>query len=433
MVGYGWFKQQALAPRMQALYDQMLVSGVNFLTLVYLGRRLDPEAFGFFTLAFMSIIGLSTLQSALVIQPFNLIGATRPPMMNLGHLHALLRVHAILWLPLNLVLLAVVSWFFFPDPLLFAAAGLYLCVFLLQELLRRHWYTCGEIGQALANDAIGYGLQLPMLLWWATQPQFGPAVALGVMAFGPTLALLHGWHRLRGRPRSFMPLHEVIGAHWNTGAWLLLATVSAYSATQLFPYMLSSIGVGAVAAFAAARNVLNALNVGAQAATNYLPIASRRILERDGVANLATYLKRVAMLLAVVAGVFCAAAALEAQDLLYWIYGKSFDGTQHLVPLLALAAFGTMLFPVTNAGLMVLRKTPVIFVANVAATIFNVSAGWWLIGRYGVNGAAIAASASVMLVLAIQLWCLRAALGKSEGRFSTRAFLKNVPKPCMSS
>jgi len=111
-----WLREQIKAPRMLALYDQMLVSGVNFITLVLLGRRLEPEHFGLFTLAYMTIFGLTSLHMAVFVQPFNLIGATRPAIMNFAHLRALLRVHALLWLPLNVAILAAVSWYFFPEP-----------------------------------------------------------------------------------------------------------------------------------------------------------------------------------------------------------------------------------------------------------------------------------------------------------------------------
>jgi len=412
MAALGWLKAQAAAPRTQALYDQLLVSGVNFLTVVYLGRRLAPEAFGLFTLAYLSVLGLATLQTALVTQPLNLLGATRPADVNLGHLHALLRLFGWAWLPLNLALLGALSGWFFPEPALFAAAGAYLCGFLLQELLRRYWYTCGQIRHALANDLI-YAAQLPLLLLFAQRDDFGPATALTLMALTSFLAMGHGIWSLRRAPSVPVSTRAVVDQHWRMGAWLLLATASAYGATQLYPYMLASLGAGAVAAFAAARNLLGALNVVVQAANNYLPIRSKQVLAYEGPRPLSDYLKRAGLALALVAGAFCAAVAWHSEELLAWVYGKSFEDAEQLLALLAVSGFCFALFPVFNAGIMALDRLPVIFAANLAATAFNLSAGWWLIREYGVRGAAVAASISMALVLALQAWRLRHALERS--------------------
>jgi len=389
----------------------MLVSAVNFLTLLYFGRSLEIEQFGFFMLAYMSVLGLASLHSALVTQPFCLLGATRPIMINLGHLQSLLRLHTVAWLPLNVLLLALVGWHFFPDPILLAASAFYLCVFFLQELLRRYWYTCANIGQALVNDLISYGGQLPVVFFWAMHPGFDAASAFWAMSSTSLLALVHGWYCLRGEPVSFMPVREVVGTHRKTGAWLLLAAVSAYGALQVYPYLVASLGASAVAAFAAARNILNALNVLAQAGINYFPLASKRVFEQEGKASLTMHLTRAAISMAAFATLFCIAASFNATTLLHWLYGRSFDGAAALIPLFAIASITTVLFPVLYAGILVLNRTPVIFMSNIISTAFNFSVGWWLIRQYGINGAAIAASVSALVVLVIQFWFLKTALG----------------------
>src|SRR6185295_14425208 len=122
----------------------------------------------------------------------------------------------------------------------------------------------------------------------------------------------------RGEPVSVMSVREVVKSHWKIGAWLLLAAVSAYGALQVYPYFVASLGAGAVAAFAAARNILNALNVLAQAGINYFPLASKRIFEREGRAGLTVYLTRAAVGMAAAAILFCIAASFEATALLHW-------------------------------------------------------------------------------------------------------------------
>jgi len=310
---------------------------------------------------------------------------------------------------------------------LFAVAGIYVCVFTLQELVRRYWYVCGELKRALVNDGISYGTQLPVVLLCSLLPNFDAAIAFHAMSLTSLLALGHAWVCLRDGPRVFVSMREAMDEHWKVGGtWFLLGTLSAYGALQLYPYMLAALGPAAVASFAAARNLLNALNVLAQATNNYLPIAAKRMLDYVGAAALSSYLSRIALGMAVLATLFCSTIAWGGGDLLQWVYGKSFDGAALLLPLFAPLGLAIVLFPVVTAGVVVVQQTHVVFVSNVVATVFNLTVGWWLIRQHGVNGAALAASVSALLVLAIQSWRLKVAFGNSRAR----RFFNG--KPCIS-
>src|SRR5688572_19593946 len=59
------------------LADQMLISLTNFVTMVFLARGLGPAAFGVFVLVYTVMQFANGLQSALIIQPHNVLGATR--------------------------------------------------------------------------------------------------------------------------------------------------------------------------------------------------------------------------------------------------------------------------------------------------------------------------------------------------------------------
>lgn len=412
MSGAGWLKTRVFQPRVWVMCDQVLVSGVNFLTLVYLGRELAPESFGLFTLAYLSVIFLGTLQTALMTQPLNLIGAVKDESVNLGHLVSLQRLHVYVWLPMNAVVLGGISFLFFPKPGLYIAAAVYLCAFQLQQLLRRYWYTCDRIDRAFGNDAIGCGAQAVGLLLLGRQGFFDEAWAFYALALASFLAVAVGWRRLRRQPRIPMPLRAVVAEHWSFGGWLLLVAFSSYAATQLYPYMLASQGAGMVATFAASVNILNGLNVLVQAANNYLPIKARQLLQRDGLEGMWRFLARVGLKIFAAASIFCAVVAFWADDLLRLIYGENFVGSDNVLRILAVGALGWTLFPVLYAGILALGRAPVVVVSNMVATLFIVTAGWWLIRHYGVEGAAVAASASVMLILFVQAWSLKSAAVK---------------------
>lgn len=412
MSGTGWLKKQILQRRSWVLYDQILVSGVSFFTMVFLGRHLELEAFGHFTLAYLSVIFLGTLQTALITQPLNLIGAVKNDADNLGHLVSLQRLQ-FAWLPLNILVLGCISYFFFPQPDLFIAGAVYLCAFQLQQLLRRYWYTCGQIKHAFVNDSMSYGVQMAGLMFLGLQSSFDGVQAFYLLALASLLAVAQGWRRLRHLPRHQLPLRDVVVEHWNIGSWLLLGTLSSYSATQLYPYMLAEHGPGMVAMFAASANILNGLNVFVQAANNYLPIRAKQVLQQEGVEGLRRFLARIGLMVFPLAAVFCAVVEWWADDLLRLLYGENFAGSGNVLRIFAVGVLGWTLFPVVYAGILALGQTSIVFASNAVATLFAVTAGWWLVRQFGAQGAALAVNVSVLLILLLQAWRLRASLAKS--------------------
>lgn len=415
MSGAGWLKNQVFQPRSWVLYDQVLVSGVSFFTMIYLGRHLEIEAFGLFTLAYMSVLFLGTVQTALITQPLNLIGAVKSESANLGRLVSLQRLQLV-WLPLNVVVLAGISFLFFPDPGFFIAAAAYLCAFQLQQLLRRYWYTCGRVTDAFINDAISYGAQLTGLVLLGLRGSFDGTQAFYLLALSSLLAVAVGWWRLHDLPRSAVPVRTVVSEHWNLGGWLLLGTLSSYTATQLYPYMLAGLGAGMVATFAASGNILNGVNVFVQAANNYLPIRAKQVLQQEGREGLLRFLVRIGLKVFLLAAVFCAAIEVWADDLLRLLYGENFADSGNVLRIFAVGTLGWTLFPVLYAGILALGHTSIIFISNAVATLFAVTAGGWLIRQYGVEGAAVALNLSVMLVLVIQAWRLKSELVKAPPR-----------------
>src|SRR5689334_17508749 len=60
-----------------ALADQVLISGTNFVTMILVARGLSKDAFGDFSLVYCGLLFANLLQTGLITQPHNVLGATR--------------------------------------------------------------------------------------------------------------------------------------------------------------------------------------------------------------------------------------------------------------------------------------------------------------------------------------------------------------------
>ena len=151
-----------------AVADQMAISAANFVMVVLLARGLSQADFGGFTLVYSVLLFANSLQSGLVTQPHNILGATRRgtdylrfttstavSQLVLAALVSALGMAA--W-----VLAVLVGWD--AAPLLLAMAPA-MAAWQLQEFVRRVLYTEGRLAAALANDLVSYGgLVMALLL-----------------------------------------------------------------------------------------------------------------------------------------------------------------------------------------------------------------------------------------------------------------------------
>src|SRR5690348_16921655 len=60
-----------------ALADQVLISATNFVTMILVARGLTKHAFGEFSLVYSGLLFANLLQTGLITQPHNVLGATR--------------------------------------------------------------------------------------------------------------------------------------------------------------------------------------------------------------------------------------------------------------------------------------------------------------------------------------------------------------------
>jgi len=150
------------------LCDQALISASNFITTVVLARTLDPTDFGAFTLAYVVIMFTTSLQSALVTQPHNVLGTTydgtayRRYTTNTALSQFCLTVILVLIALPCAVVARHAGWGIAPllFPLIPAVAA-----WQLQEFVRRVFYTERRLKAAFMNDFVSYGGQVVGMVW----------------------------------------------------------------------------------------------------------------------------------------------------------------------------------------------------------------------------------------------------------------------------
>jgi O-antigen/teichoic acid export membrane protein len=373
------------------VYDQILVSGANFVSTLIVARMLVPESFAMFSLASLAILFFASFHRTLITQPLNVLGATEAPAALAARYVGLMDMQWLM-IPFGIVLLGVTGIFFFPDLGLVIGAASYLAGFFLQEMVRRYHYTQGEIKDALLNDLISYGGQLLVLFVIYTIGYREAAYAFIALAMTSLSAFVWGQHRIRQSYSAYLveatSPKSLLLEHWKFAKWVVLSQFVFWGATQAYPFMLAGQSTYAeVADFNVANSILNALNIVRLMLGNYLPSRVTVVYADGGTAALRKFLLRI---LAYSGGAsFVLIVLLMAGS--HWLVEVLFAGKYplagELIGWLACAHFASIISVVTNAGALALRTTNWIFYANAVGTVFSVICGPLLIARYGVWGA----------------------------------------------
>jgi O-antigen/teichoic acid export membrane protein len=389
-------------PGTLALADQCVLSGTNFLTLLFVSRHVSANEFGLFSLAALGLLFLSNLHRAIVTQPLNLLGAGESAEDLKSRISTLLRAHAVI-IPVSIAMLGTLSLRYFPDLHLLVAASCYLGCFLLQETLRRYWYTIGRVDRALVNDLISYGGQLIALVSISFFSAIDGTTTLLVMAATSLLAFLAGLQEVDRSGRTTLArMREVASQHGTMSGWLVLTVLALWGATQLYPFLIAPLGPAAVAAFVASRNPLNAIGVAVQSVGNYLPTSATTLLREHGHVEFRRHMIRTMLMAFAACIVFVLLMQVLARPILDFMYEGRYSDGAPLLRMLSVGIVFALLGTVLGSYALALRDARSNFLSNLGATVFTFTGGLWLIHAHGLIGAAIGGCLSVAIATVLQ-------------------------------
>jgi O-antigen/teichoic acid export membrane protein len=388
------------AANLFGLADQGLISATNFVTLLVLGRALTERDFGAFALAYTVLIFINLLQSALITQPHNVLGAARAGLAYRRFTVATIAAAVLFMLAVVVVLIPVnfvVIELRGTTPLLLAMIPATVA-WQLQELARRILYTEGRLGAALVNDCVAYGGQaVGVVILWQSGHLNG-ANALYVLAATSFAGALIGFVQTRDSFGGSVTRDDLL-AHWRFGKWLAAAAIAFGASGYAYFYIAALlIGTAASGELKASQLVLGPLNVLLIFVATILPIRLSYNLTFNGESAFLGYLRRAFAVTGPAVAMYCLLASLFAGSLLELFYGNRYNDAATLVALFAVYYFVSYVGQMTASALNARRNTRPIFVANLAGAVSTLVLGWFFISVAGVDGAVVGMIASALLV-----------------------------------
>lgn len=400
---------------MIAVFDQAVVSGVNFLTAIILARYMPQQSYGYYVLLFAVLLFVNGLQTALITAPMMVL----VPRYAADELDG---YFSILWFmqTIGCVLTTVVVligmplgqslWPGFASETALLPLLLVVLTYLGQEFVRRALFARRDALGGTIVDLISYGCQVSMLLVLIAQHRLTLTSTLWTIGVTSLASCAWGIVRLRPRPHgvSGAQLGTAWSRHWNQGKWLVGGHVAQWTSMQLYFFVVALVlSPAATGMLAASRNLLGVTHLFLLGLENIVPsMATRRLLE-EGVAGLADWMRRFRWLIAGSIGLYCLVIGVFAGPLMPLIFGSQYAGTGLVVGLIAVSYFINAYARPTMIGLRAMERNRWVFYGFLTSSLVALVLSFPLVRLGGLLGAALGMILTPLILLAVLTWGYR--------------------------
>lgn len=364
---------------LSALGDQALVSGANFATNVILARALGMREFGIFSLAWMAVLFAASLQWAFIVSPMMSVGPKQEEKERPTYYAAVL-VQEIAFALLVVIVLVVgmqVCADRFPKwnvqglgfPLSFACFS-----YLLQDFLRRYFFSTRRSLRALACDGISYLTQIPLILLFLRRPGFTASTGLWIIGGTSLFAFVIGFLWFEKIRFDVSVIRPITVRHWKISRWLAPSAFMQWSSGNLFTVAAPVYyGAAAAAILRSAQNIVGVAHIWFLGLDNVVPAEASRKMHSEGVDAAFHYIKQIILRWGLITLAFVAVVAAKPDLWLRLVYGDKYASYGYILQLYALLYLMTFFAGPLRAGLQALEYTAPVFWSYLAMTIFSVA------------------------------------------------------------
>lgn len=413
----GNVSQRIARSGMLSLFDQGVVSGTNFLTMLILARSCSQDELGVYSLAWTVVLFLAAAQGNLITVPYTMYchrqsDAALAEYAGSTLAHQLLNSAAAVacFLGLN-VLLSLGLGPAGLRPAAWVLLGVIPFV-LLREYARRFTFAHLALTTAIALDVVVAVLQLGMLLALRRLGLLSAAAAYGAMGAACAVACLCWW-LLDRQPMRFSKTRLLADwkRNWSFGKWALLSQLTGL-VFYMLPWLLAAVhGEGATGELAACVTLVGLSNLFVRGLNNLLMPKAARAFGQRGPHGLYRVLRKATLCAAVVLGGLCLAVYFVGNLLAGMLYGPEYADTGSLVTMLALATLCDAMGLLASTGLWAMDRPGLGIVGDVAQLVVTLAVALWLVFPMGAMGIAIALVAGRTTGAAVRWLTLQVLMG----------------------
>ncbi len=393
-----------------ALVDQCLVSAANLLTTILLVRWLGLEAFGAFSLVWIAVMFVVSVQQALISTPLLTIAPTMDRMRWPGYFRATVALEMLLS---TIVFLSTAAGFQvlergYVAPLLNGLAvpvAAVICAKQAHSYVRSLFFATGRPDKALVNDAIAYLGQLALFVGFYLSDWLSLETTLWAVCIPVLVAVLAWFFQFGAFNFEKAEVFAAARRHWASSRWLLAVALTQWFSANAFIVAAGVLlGAGAVGTLKAAQTILGLVHVLFLAMENVVPVRAAVFYSRGGGGVLKEYLWSIARLGAPAVVLALAVIALFAKPIIAIAYGTV--NSEIIWVLRVFAIHYLFIFPVLLLRIYfrTIEETRPIFLSYAVAAILSVLAANSVVNIFKIGGAVGGVVVGQVLMLGLLSW-----------------------------
>ncbi|WP_339670090.1 MATE family efflux transporter [Dasania marina] len=401
------------------IFDQCMVSGVSFILNILLARALGVEGFGVFSLLWVVVLFVSSVQLALIIYPMLTLAPLQEDRS--AYLSTLLCFQLIFSFFAGVFTYVGVNMFSAysqNESLMIYAFPLAVAIIFhtVQDFLRRVFFLCELAKLALLSDVLSYGGRVLLVFYLYTLnslPLEGVLYATAICSF-ISVAVTIRYANFSGFNASQMI--DFFNVNWSFSKWLLGSSLLQWFTGNLFVVAASSLlGVAAAGVVRVCQNLMGPVHVLFLAMDNFVPAKAAECLRSPEKGALSLYFRK---LFIIVFGFILIVVIVVSSFSGFWLdffYGSDYTDYSFLLRIYVLLYFLVAINTVLKLLLRTLKLTKMIFIADVIAALVALSVAFPLIKSYGLTGVVIGSALSLLIASSILfLGCRINYLGKKS-------------------
>jgi O-antigen/teichoic acid export membrane protein len=401
------------SPTVLVYTDQLIVSGLSFLSSIILARLLGVQGFGVYSIAWLGVLIASSVNQPFIIAPMMTLAGKKTADEKNTYLQALIFKQIFFAAALSLLAFGSVVFMSFvlqdwKVDTIILAFPLAVFSFLLQDFFRRYFFITGKPHMALIIDIIAYGGVLASAFGLHFFRNMDAQFILLLTALFFLYASLVGLLSLRELKFDIKNIRAALNEHWGFSKWLTATAVLQWFSGNLFIIAAGAImGPRAVGATRMAQNIVGVTHVLFLAMENIIPARAASAHQSGGNNKLFRYLWKFTLQMGTITFILLGLISAFSRQIIYTCYGESYLEYQPvLIGFCLLYVIVFVGYPLRYA-IRTMENTRLIFVSFIISSIFSVLCAYPVIKTFGLYGVVIGLMATQLITLLIYMWSLR--------------------------
>lgn len=374
------------------LFDQAMVSGVNFLVAILITRFLGLEEFGVFATAWMLVLFFSSVQQAVIVAPIYTLTAQQEDSLSfLGQALNLQLIFSIISAFLSLTIISIVFHFnneWHREGIIFSLP-ITVGLFLLQDFFRRKFFVENSGSTVFLSDIITYGLQPIIIigLFYFNSLTIN-SFLIGINSCMLLVCLIHFFRvdkQKLGKQTSI-----VSKQFWGFSKHLFFTSILQwFSGNYFIVFATGFLGPLAIGIIRIAQNLMGVLHILFLTLENLIPIEASKILKRKGKASTLYFFKQMTIKTGAVTALTLILISTFSNFIIETIYGAEYLKYSYVVIGFSVIYIFIFLGTIMRFVIRTFEENRIVLENYIITGIFSLLSASYLITNYELNGVLI--------------------------------------------